>query len=546
MALAAGVMLYTGRGTTFFYDDWDYVDTKYGGGLHSLLVPHNQHLSLIPIAIYKVLFHVVGLNHYGVFRIVLVALGLATAALVFVLVSRRLGSWAALIAAALLLFMGASWPNMIWAFQMDYMLSVTAGVAAWVLLDRHDRIGDLGAMAASLIALGSSGVGIPVAIGVAAELAWRRDWRRLWVAVAPALLYLIWYTQYGSSALHSGSETHAVGWAVDAGAAATGGIVNLGLDWGRPLAVLGLLLVARRLFSVADQAGRGGAAITGISARAVGAAATGLSFWVLTGLARWDISTPDTDRYLYVGGVAIIIFAVEMLRGVRLRASALGAAASVAAVGTLIGLGPLDAGSTGLRRTSQIVKAELGAMQLAAAQTPAAYRPDTANAPQIFAGPYLHMLRSVGSSPADTPAQIAAASTDARLNADRVLREIRAPAPTVPPPGTPSASAPAPTLERADRATVSMRGACLTAVPLGAGSTVTVTAPPGGIWVKDSAPLPVGLWIRRFADPFYLLGSGVPGRQSRALPLASDASRIAWHVQIGLPGRVTVCGLLSS
>ena len=531
MVLAAALMLYAGRGTTFFFDDWDYVQAKYGGGLHSLLVPHNDHLSLIPIAIYKVLFHVVGLSHYGVFRGLLVALNLLCAALVYALVSRRLGQWAGVVAAAALLFMGASWQNMIWPFQMDYMLSTAAGLVAWILLDRDDRAGDFGALVATAVALASSGLGIPVTIAVAVELAWRREWRRIWVAVLPGALYLVWYLKYGTNSLHSASEVHAVSWALDAGAAATGALVGLGLDWGRPLLLALLLLTGWRLLRGA-----------GVPARALGAAALAVSFWLLTGLSRSDVSTPDTSRYLYLGGVAVIIFAAELLRGPAPPPRALWTAAAVAAVGALIGLGSLDDGSTTLRGVSQTVKAELGALQLAAAHAPAAYRPDTQNAPQIVAGQYLHMVRSVGSSPADSPAEILAANPAARVAADRVLREIQLPALAPAPRATPSPSAPAPTVERAVAATATTRGNCVLATPVGPGATVFVTAR-GGLVVRDSARLPVGLWIRRFADSFYLLPAGVPPGATRALSLAADAASVPWHVEVGLPGAVQVCGL---
>jgi hypothetical protein len=40
MLLAAVLLLYMGRGLSFFYDDWDFVTHDYGGGIHSLLVAH--------------------------------------------------------------------------------------------------------------------------------------------------------------------------------------------------------------------------------------------------------------------------------------------------------------------------------------------------------------------------------------------------------------------------------------------------------------------------------------------------------------------------
>ena len=39
MLLSGALLLYMGRGLSFFYDDWDLVVNDYGGGLHSLLPP---------------------------------------------------------------------------------------------------------------------------------------------------------------------------------------------------------------------------------------------------------------------------------------------------------------------------------------------------------------------------------------------------------------------------------------------------------------------------------------------------------------------------
>ena len=46
--------------TSFFYDEWDFVTNDYGGGLHTLLLAHVGNISVFPVAVYKVLFHVAG------------------------------------------------------------------------------------------------------------------------------------------------------------------------------------------------------------------------------------------------------------------------------------------------------------------------------------------------------------------------------------------------------------------------------------------------------------------------------------------------------
>ncbi len=90
MLLSGALLLYMGRGLSFFYDDWDFVIHDYGGGLHSLLLAHVGNISVFPVAVYKVLFHLVGLNHYAVFRLVVIVLHLICGALVYVLAARRM------------------------------------------------------------------------------------------------------------------------------------------------------------------------------------------------------------------------------------------------------------------------------------------------------------------------------------------------------------------------------------------------------------------------------------------------------------------------
>ena len=186
LLLDGALLVYMGRGLTFFFDEWDFVTHDFGGGIHSVLVAHVGNISVVPVLVYKALFHLVGLNHYPVYRIVLVALHLLCGTLVFALASKRIGRVPALLATALILFLGAAWEDLLWPFQIGYLSSIAGGLGAWLLLEREDRPGDAGVLACLLLATGSSSLGIPVLIGVAVELAWRRAWKRSWVVVVPA------------------------------------------------------------------------------------------------------------------------------------------------------------------------------------------------------------------------------------------------------------------------------------------------------------------------------------------------------------------------
>ncbi len=75
-------------------------------------------------------------------------------------------------------------------------------------------------------------------------------------------------------------------------------------------------------------------------------------------------------------------------------------------------------GADGLRGDSRAVAAELGALQVAAYDPPASAW--TLARTQILAGPDLHTVRAIGSSPADPPSKMAAADPGTRALADDV------------------------------------------------------------------------------------------------------------------------------
>ena len=186
-ALASGVILYLGRGSFFYFDEWTWIVERRDWTTSTLLRPHNEHLSAVPIAIYKVLFATVGLAHYWPYRAMLVAIHLSAALAVYLIARRRLGPWLALAPATILLFLGAAHEDLMWPFQMGFIGATAAGAWALWALDRNTRRGDLLAAIALTVSLGCASPGIPMVVAAFAELAWRRTtWRRLWVVGIPS------------------------------------------------------------------------------------------------------------------------------------------------------------------------------------------------------------------------------------------------------------------------------------------------------------------------------------------------------------------------
>jgi hypothetical protein len=206
----------------------------------------------------------------------------------------------------------------------------------------------------------------------------------------------------------------------------------------------------------------------------------------------------------------------------------------------------LHSGANGLRETSKTVTAELGALELAAAHAPPNYEPDPQRAPQITAGPYLHMVRAIHSSPADTPAQIGAADPVSRAAADSVL--IALDAPTLLPLGRtkPSPLAPPPALVALTSGVQVQRGNCFDLTPLPKSVMVaTVTLPNGGMAIRDQGSGVASAALKRFGETPVALAAPVRPRSQEVLVIPRDAAPVPWQLQLTSSSPLSVCGLVA-
>ena len=55
MLIAAAAILHEGRGTLPFFDEWNFIIERRGHSLDTLLRPHNGHLVVAPLLLYKLL-----------------------------------------------------------------------------------------------------------------------------------------------------------------------------------------------------------------------------------------------------------------------------------------------------------------------------------------------------------------------------------------------------------------------------------------------------------------------------------------------------------
>jgi hypothetical protein len=547
LVVGAAFIYYETRGTTLFSDEWGWALERRGGGLDTFLKPHNEHFSLIPVALYKLLFVTVGLGDNGPYRAMVVAGQLTCVALVFVYAKRRVGSYLALLGAALLLFLGPGWQNILWPFQIGSLLSLAAGLGALLMLDRADGRGDVGACVLLGVSLASSGLGLAIALGVAVEVLWgRRRWRQAWIVAAPLALYALWWIGYGNAHNFVRHNIVAVpGYAADAAAAAISSLAGLTeaaalrpdtpLAWGRPLAVLAVVVLLWRL-----------AATQPVPRRVLTLLAIVLSFWTLTALNRAQISTPFESRYIYVGAFFLLLLAVEVAHGTRLprRARPLLAVAVAAAI--VSNLGVLRDNARFLRSQAQLVKADLAAVDIG---RPVARRDLVLTTFPAYpllvvkVGSYLAAKKAIG-SPASTPTELAREPEAARRVADLTLIDIHRirlqPAPRGLRPGTP------PAVEAAAGGTVVRRGACVSILPAGAtpadaSHRLDVAVPSAGLVVTAHGGS-VTVSVRRFADEFQPVGRRARS-VSAVLRIGPDLSARPWHARVAPTDGATVCGV---
>ena len=200
VTLVAGVLVVSlTRGLTFYYDEWAFVVGRQDNDFATLLRPHNEHIVLLPLLVFKGLFYATGLSHYWPYLGLLIGLHLLCGLLLFMVVRRHAGDVWALVAAIVLLFLGPAWEVILWPFEISFLLPVAAGLGALLLVERGDLRGDLGASGLLVLAFASGSIGVSVAAGVAVLLLFdERRWARLVRVLAlPSALYALWLLRWG-------------------------------------------------------------------------------------------------------------------------------------------------------------------------------------------------------------------------------------------------------------------------------------------------------------------------------------------------------------
>lgn len=371
MAGSGALILSLTAGFTFISDEWDLVLLRPGWSPDVFLAPFHEHIVVAPALIFKLLQSVFGMDSPRPMQIVAVATFLATGLLLFIWLRSRVGDWAALIGAVIVLFLGAAFEDLLWTFQIGYFGSLACGTGVLIALDRDDRKGDIAAAILLAFSLSFSSLGMPFVIGAGVEwLLNPRERRRRWFVPGAALiLYALWWLGWGhdaESALSISNLPDLPKYVFDAASAGMTSMLGLAtgdgsepdqphLIWGR-LALIALIGLAVWRLVRLGKVPRG-VWITG---------AIAIAFFGLAALGQTDLRPPTSSRYQLPAVIFILLFSGEILRGLRIPNYALALAALVVAITSLNGVDLMRDEAEARWKPSAIVnQTSLGAIAIA-------------------------------------------------------------------------------------------------------------------------------------------------------------------------------------
>jgi hypothetical protein len=286
------------RGHSFVFDDWLVAirPTSFG----DLFEPHNGHLSVVPLAIYRGLLGTFGFETFTPYRLLGISSLLTLGVALFALARNRVGAPLALVVAVSVLWLPTT---TLTPFMANFHIALVCAVLCAASMPSVDLRSDVVVCLSLVVALATSGVGVALAAACAAHAALFRPRPRRWIAVGvPSLLWLWWWRTLGNRprVADPPSLVSAVGDVVQGAFGSFGALT--GGSW-----VGGLILAGGWLMLLVWRAGHDRTSTL-----------TQLS-WTL-GLVVWWIglvwSRPDAvdsanvGRYEYVGAVLILLSAL--------------------------------------------------------------------------------------------------------------------------------------------------------------------------------------------------------------------------------------------
>ena len=533
LALCAALLLFGMREHTLLFDEWSFFADYRGHGPDVLLNPFSGNLELLPIAVYKLSFELFGPSSVPL-RLLVVALGVTNAVLVFTLIRTRVGDWIAVACAVLVMLLGAAGDVIGATLGLAILMTIAFGLGAIVALERDTSRGDTIGCALLVGAVASNSLGLPFLAGAAVEVLLvnpRGRWGRAWIVAVPAILYAVWrlwaihLDPLGPLAAHPtditleniGSLPSSIATSASAAAVTITGLFRapgtgqFTVALGPPVAVAAIVLAILRV--------RNGPPL---DKRIWAYVAMPLVYWALIELVVSD-RQPTISRYQYGGAIFLLLLLAQLGKGVRFSPRATLAVMAAIGVAILPNLVTLRDADNFLRYNARIDKAELTAIELARDRVDydlliepvgGHYDPSaplflrggdlvTTTDILIAAGRYLRAVDDFG-SPAYSLSELARATDYARQAADQELATAYG-------------------LKLASGGTACVR---TVAEPELRSGSLRITAP---------ANAPAGVGLRRFGDAYSVELGEVSAGETRTLTIPGDASETPWHLQVG-PG----------
>jgi hypothetical protein len=533
--LAAVIVLTLAQwGVTYFQDTFAFLLDRQDFSADSFFAPHNEHIVVIPVVITKLLLAVFGMGSNTPEQVAMGMTLLAAAILVFVYVRRRIGPWPAVIAAALLLFLGSGWSVLLWPFENEFTLPIVFGLAALLLLEGEDSRGDRWACLMLSLGVLSGSLGVCFLVAAFVDVVLRhkeRGWGRAYLFVVPLVLYLLWFVGWGNEAEHHMTLENVLNspiYVLEGFASALDSLAGLSTipinspgqnDWGRPLLVAAIALIA---FSQWRRPGfsRG---FWVVSAAAV-------TYWLLASFNYIPGREASATRYVYAGAVFVLLMAAELLRPWPFSRKALWVAGAVALLAIGPNLAKMKEGGAWEKEQSVLTRADLAALEIARPTIAPSFTlgsvdvAGTASLSIVEAGKYFEAVDRWG-SPAYTPGELEDAPANGRKYADIVLGQALPISTAITPDSFSAGSA-------AENCVELEPGSAPAETRLDPGTTRIEVAPGG----------PAAFSLRRFASGEYpVRTAGADGESTTLLKIPHDEADQPWYLHVEAAQLVRVC-----
>ncbi len=554
VAIGSFVVLYAGRGSYWFFDDWDYLVDRTFLDEPRLLGPQNKNLFAGPVPVFLVLSELFGVGTYLPVRLADYAVFLSIAVMVYLYARPRIGPWWALLPVGV--FMATPGAEIVlWPLQIAQLFSLALGLGALMLVDWRANRWTLPLAAVALFgAVLSSSAGIPMLAFFIADRVLRRETALQALVAAPTLLFYAWWLhawgKYSPATNPGGIEgwTSAVHGSFDAAYGAMSGTLGFHrYGWSALAGMLALggflVLLAWRLFGphTADR-------------RRILALLAGLgSFWVLLAYGRGYMPGFNVaDRYQMISQLFLLLIFVELGASLRQQASEQGGVfglrwghALAISIGGLVVLGSIwtAAQATRTLRDSGIRMRLEGDAQRGQIAALALLTPEQRAGKTFFVLPrtegfprgadrFVFGLFDRFDTPLPTEDDLKGYSPDARAGADiTFLRnyapQVAAEAPVPAPAGAAPAitSTPDVVVKPAGRSCVDLTGtsdAAAAALPSGFVGTVTATGTGNSV-----------LRAQRYGTDWGKAGAlQIPPDTSRAFRIEQDTGSTPWQVRV--------------